>query len=170
MYKKRASKEETSALDAAAKALRAASMRALKHFQRRQFRTPPTSLGSHYSRQEHRFTSNNSSITRISYSERQMQKRTDGSVEDDQMHFKDTDIAAGSIDQRSGNQGRPTTRTFEKEELFAFKGSDGYHFYVLELKTQIDADKITQRSKIKGNILTVNSDDSEIVVFEQEKE
>ena len=71
---------------------------------------------SHYRQQTHRLTSNNSSTTRISYLERQMQERTNSSVQDDHMHFEDIDIAAGSSDHRSDNQGRQITRILEKEK------------------------------------------------------
>ena len=66
MYRARASKEETSALNTVAKALKAVPIRAVRDFQRRKFGTPPTLLGSHYNQQTHCFTSSNSSVTRIS--------------------------------------------------------------------------------------------------------
>ena len=136
--------------------MRVVPMQALRDFQRRQFGTPPTLLGSHYNRQTHRFTSDNNSATRNSYLERQIQERPDSSVEDDRMHFEDIDIAAGSSDQRSGNQGGPTIRILDKGELHAFRGSDEYHFNVTALTTPTDVDKITPRSKAKLNILTIH--------------
>ena len=54
--------------------------------------------------------------------------------------------------------------------IFAFRGSDYHHFNVIDLTIPIVVDKITPRSKAKGNILTIHSDYSEVVVFEQEKE
>ena len=71
-------------------------------------------------------------------------------------------LDAVSNHQRSGNQRRPTTCIFEKGELFAFRGSDECHFNVIELTNPIDVDKITPRSKVKGNILTTHSDDGEV--------
>ena len=58
-----------------------------------------------------------------------MHERPDVSVEDDQMHFEDTDTAAGSSDQKRDNQGIPSMCIFEKGELLTFRGNDGVVCY-----------------------------------------
>ena len=50
IYAKHSSEEDIAKLNAVAKALKASSMKALRDFQRRQFGTPPTLLGTHYNR------------------------------------------------------------------------------------------------------------------------
>ena len=50
IYAKHGSKEDIAKLNAVSKALKASSMKALGDFQRRHFGTPPTLLGTHYSR------------------------------------------------------------------------------------------------------------------------
>ena len=50
IYAKHDSKEVIATLNAVSKALKASSMKALRDFQRRQFGTPPTLLGTHYNR------------------------------------------------------------------------------------------------------------------------
>ena len=57
----------------------------------------------------------------------------------------------------------------KKGELLAFRGSDGNHFNVIEFTTPTDVHKNSPRSKVKGNILNIHSDDSEVVVFGEEK-
>ena len=48
---------------------------------------------------------------------------------------------------------------FRRDDLIAFRGSDGYCFNIIELTNDIDFKKMTPRSKVKGNILTLHSED-----------
>ena len=41
---------------------------------------------------------------------------------------------------------------FRKDDLIAFRGSDGYCFNIIELTNEIDFKKITSTSKIKGTL------------------
>ena len=58
---------------------------------------------------------------------------------------------------------------FRKCDLIAFRGSDRYYFNIIELTNDIDFKKMTPRSKVKGNILTLHSEDEEdVVIFQRE--
>ena len=46
---------------------------------------------------------------------------------------------------------------FSKGDLIACRESDGYCFNVIELTNDIDFKKMTSRSKVKGNILTIRA-------------
>ena len=54
---------------------------------------------------------------------------------------------------------------FRKDDLIAFRESDGYCFNVIELTNDIDFKKMTPRSNAKGNMLTFHSEDEEDVVI-----
>ena len=57
---------------------------------------------------------------------------------------------------------------FRKGDLIACRESDGYCFSVTELTNDIDF-KMTSRSKVKGNILTLHCEDEEdAVIFQRE--
>ena len=56
-------------------------------------------------------------------------------------------------------------RVFRKCDLIAFRGSDGHCFNIIELTNGIDFKKMTPRSKVKGNILTLHSEDEKDVVM-----
>ena len=59
---------------------------------------------------------------------------------------------------------------FRKGDLITFRESDGYCFNVIELTNDIDLKKMTPKAKVKGNILTLHSDDEEdVVIFQIEK-
>ena len=58
---------------------------------------------------------------------------------------------------------------FRKDDLIAFRESDGYCCNVIELTNDIDFMKMTARSKAKGNMLTLHSEDEEdVVIFQRE--
>ena len=58
---------------------------------------------------------------------------------------------------------------FRKGDLIACRESDGYCFDVIELTNDIDFKKMTSRSKVKGNILTLHCEDEEdAVIFQRE--
>ena len=58
---------------------------------------------------------------------------------------------------------------FQNGDLIAFGGSDGYCFDIIELTNDIDSKKMTPRSKVKGNILTLYSEDEQnVVTFQRE--
>ena len=58
---------------------------------------------------------------------------------------------------------------FRKGDLIAFRGGDGYCFSITELTNDIDFRKVAPRSKVKGNILTLHSEDEEdVVIFQRE--
>ena len=58
---------------------------------------------------------------------------------------------------------------FRKDDLIAFWESDRYCFNVIELTNDIDFKKMTPRSKAKGNMLTLHSEDEEdVVIFQRE--
>ena len=59
---------------------------------------------------------------------------------------------------------------FKKSDLIAFRGSDRYCFNIIELTNDIDFKKMTPRSKVKGNILILDSIDEEDVEKINEKE
>ena len=46
---------------------------------------------------------------------------------------------------------------FRKSDLIIFRGIDGYCFNIIELTNDIDFEKMTPRSKVKGNILILDS-------------
>ena len=54
---------------------------------------------------------------------------------------------------------------FRKGDLMAFRESDGYYFNIIEPTNDIDFKKMTPKSKVKGNILTLYSEDEEHVVI-----
>ena len=57
---------------------------------------------------------------------------------------------------------------FRKGDLITCRGSDGYCFNVIELTNDIDF-KMTSRSKVKGNTLTLHCEDEEdAVIFQRE--
>ena len=57
---------------------------------------------------------------------------------------------------------------FRKGDLIACRKSDGYCFSVIELTNDIDF-KMTSRSKVKGNILTLHcEDEKDAVMFQRE--
>ena len=58
---------------------------------------------------------------------------------------------------------------FRKSDLIAFRGSDGYCFNIIELTNDIDFNEMTSRSKVKGNILTLHSEDEKAAVIFQKK-
>ena len=56
-----------------------------------------------------------------------------------------------------------------RSNLIACKESDGYCFNIIKLTNDIDFKKVTNRSKVKGNILTFHSEDEEdVVLFQRE--
>ena len=58
---------------------------------------------------------------------------------------------------------------FRKDDLTACRESDGYCFNVIELTNDIDFKKMTPRSKVKGNILTLHCEDEEdAMIFQRE--
>ena len=58
---------------------------------------------------------------------------------------------------------------FRKGDLVACRENDGYCFNVIELTNDIDFKKMTSRSKVKGNILTLHCEDEEdAVIFQRE--
>ena len=71
IYAKHGSEEDIAKLNAVSKALKASSMKALRDFQRRQFGTPHTLLGSHYNRIQHRLRKNDSTITQLTQLEQE---------------------------------------------------------------------------------------------------
>ena len=54
---------------------------------------------------------------------------------------------------------------FRKGDLIACGESDGYCFNVIELTNDIDFKKMTFKSKVKGNILTLHCEDEEDAVI-----
>ena len=58
---------------------------------------------------------------------------------------------------------------FRKGDLIACKESDGFCCNVIELTNDISFKKMTSRSKVKGNILTLHCEDEEnSVIFQRE--
>ena len=58
---------------------------------------------------------------------------------------------------------------FKRGDLITFRESDGYCFNIIELTNDIDFKKMTPRSKVKGNILILHSEDEEdTVIFQRE--
>ena len=58
---------------------------------------------------------------------------------------------------------------FRKGDLIAFRESDGYSLNIIELTNDVDFKRMTPRSKVKGNILTLHSEDEEdVVIFQRE--
>ena len=58
---------------------------------------------------------------------------------------------------------------FRKGDLIAFRESDRYCLNIIELTNNIDFKRRTPRSKVKGNILTLHSEDEEdVVIFQTE--
>ena len=58
---------------------------------------------------------------------------------------------------------------FRKGDLMAFRESDRYCLNIIELTNNIDFKRMTPRSKVKGNILTLHSEDEEdVVIFQRE--
>ena len=58
---------------------------------------------------------------------------------------------------------------FRKGDLIAFRESDRYCLNIIELTNNIDFKRRTPRSKVKGNILTLHSEDEEdVVIFQRE--
>ena len=58
---------------------------------------------------------------------------------------------------------------FRKGDLIAFRGSDEYCLNIIELTDDIDFKRMTPRSKVKGNILTLHFEDEEdVVIFQRE--
>ena len=58
---------------------------------------------------------------------------------------------------------------FRKGDLIACRESDGYCFSVIEVTNDIDFKKMTSRSKVKGNMLTLHCEDEEDAVIFKEK-
>ena len=58
---------------------------------------------------------------------------------------------------------------FRKDDLIAFRESDGYCFNVIELANDINFKKMTPRSKANKNMLTLYSEDEEdLLIFQRE--
>ena len=58
---------------------------------------------------------------------------------------------------------------FRKGNLIAFRESDGYCLNIIEFTNDIDFKRVTPRSKVKGNILALHSEDEEdVVIFQRE--
>ena len=51
---------------------------------------------------------------------------------------------------------------FRKDDLIAFRESDGYCSNVIELTNDIDFKRMTPRAKVKRSILTLHSEDEEM--------
>ena len=170
LYNKPCSREERSALNAVAKALKASPMKTLRDFQRRQFGTPPTLLGVHYNRGIHRLSSEQSSIESLSSLERQNPPVQDAFVAEVNVQLDVDGLLLGAGAEGGGSQEIIKSHTFKKGELIAFRGTDYYNFNVIELTNQVDPSKIKARSKVKGNILTIYSEEGDVVIFQQEEQ
>ena len=58
---------------------------------------------------------------------------------------------------------------FRKGDLIAFRGGDEYCLNIIELTNGIDFKRMTPRLKVKGNILTLRSEDEkDVVIFQRE--
>ena len=58
---------------------------------------------------------------------------------------------------------------FRKDNLIAFRESDGYCCNVTDLTNDIDFKKMTPRSKAKGSMFTLHFEDEEdVVIFQRE--
>ena len=170
LYNKPCSGEERSALNAVAKALKASPMKTLRDFQRRQFGTPLTLLGVHYNRGIHHLSSELSSIESLSSLERQNPPVQDVSVVEVNVQLDVDGLLLGVGAEGGGSQEIIKSHTFKKGELIAFRGTDDYNFNVIELTNQVDPSKIKARSKVKGNILTIYSEEGDVVIFQQEEQ
>ena len=62
------------------------------------------------------------------------------------------------------------SHTFKKGELITFRDTDDYNFNVIELTNQADPSKIKARSKVNGNILTIYSEEGDVIIFQQEEQ
>ena len=137
-------------------------MKALRDFQRRQFGMPPTLLGTHYNRIEHRLRKNNSTITQLTQLEHE---HAPIEVRGDDFAECDVEIQSESVESE---ETVPLTG-FRKGDLIAFRRSDEYCFNIIELTNYIDFKKMTFRSKVKRNILIFHSEDEEdVVIFQRE--
>ena len=57
---------------------------------------------------------------------------------------------------------------FRKGDLIAFRGRDEYCLNIIELTNDIHFKRMTPRSKVKGNILTLHSEDEkDVVIFQR---
>ena len=62
-----------------------------------------------------------------------------------------------------------SSMVLKKGQLIAFRGCEGYCFNAIELTADIDLQKVTPRKKVKGNILTLYSED-DVNVFQREEQ
>ena len=155
IYAKHGSEEDIAKLNAIAKALKA-----LRDFQKRQFGTPPILLVTHYNRIQHRLRKNNSTITQLTQLE---QEHAPAEVRGDDFAECDVEIQNEAVEFE---ENMPLI-VFRKGHLIAFRGSD---FNIIELTNDIDFRKVTPRSKVKGNILTLHSVyEEDVVIFQREQ-
>ena len=141
-------------------------MKTLRDFQRCQFGTPLTLLGVHYNRGIYHLSSEQSSIESLSSLERQNPPVQDASVVEVNVQLDVDGLLLGA----GGSQEIIKSHTFKKGELITFRGTDDYNFNVIELTNQVDPSKIKARSKVKGNILTIYSEEGDVVIFQQEEQ
>ena len=118
-------------------------MKALRDFQRRQFGTPPTLLGTHCNRIQHRLRKNNSTITELTQLE---QEHAPIEVRGDNFAECDVEIQNEAVEFEENM----SLSVFRKDDLIAFRESDGYCFNVIDLTNDIDFKRVTPRAKIKG--------------------
>ena len=123
---------------------------------------PPTLLGTHYNRIQHCPRKNNSTITQLTQLE---QERAPIEVCGD--NFAECDVEIQN--EAAECEENMSLTVFRKDDLIAFRESDGYCSNVIELTNDIDFKRMTPRAKVKGSILTLHSEDEEdIVIFQRE--
>ena len=110
----------------------------------------------------HRLRKKNSAITQLTQLE---QEHSPIEVRGDDFAECDVEIQNEAVDFV---ENMPLT-VFRKGDLIAFRGSAGYCFNIIKLTNNIDFKRMTPRSKVKGNILTLHSEDEEDVAIFQEK-
>ena len=102
--------------------------------------------------------------------ERQNLPVQDASVVEVNVQLDVDGLLLGAGAEGGGSQEIIKSHTFKKGELMAFRGTDDYNFNVIELTNQVDPSKIKARSKVKGNILTIYSEEGDVVIFQQEEQ
>ena len=110
----------------------------------------------------HRLRKNNSTIPQLTQLE---QEHTAIEVRGDDFAECDLETQNETVDFE---ENMPLT-VFRKGDLIAFRGSDGYCFNIIQLTNNIHFKRMTPRSKVKENILTLHSEEEEdVVIFQRE--
>ena len=138
------------------------SMKALRDFQRQQFVTPNAPFSVHYHRTLHCLGYNNSSIDQLTQLEQEHLH-----VEINREDYSELEVEIqNEVTEFEVNM---PLIVFKEGHLSTFRGSDAYYFNVIEPTGDVDFKKMTSRSKMKGNILILHSEDDG-VAFQREEQ